>query len=89
MSIGKLTAIRAQPGHAIELTWDDGFAARLDLTKLVQSRGVLAPLREEGAYAEAKLSAGGWSMEWPSGIDFGAPQLRRWAIKGFDDRAAA
>lgn len=89
MSIGKLTVVIVQPHHVVELTWDDGFATRLDLTELVQSRGVLASLRDPVEFARAKLSSDGWSIEWPSGVDFGAPQLRQWAVKGFDDRAAA
>lgn len=89
MSIGKLTAVSVRPDHVIELVWDDGFAAQLDLSELVQRRGALEPLRNPAEFCRGKLSPDGWSIEWPSGIDFGAPQLRRWAVKGLDDRAAA
>ena len=30
-------------------------------------------------YGSMALVADGWSLEWPSEIDFGAAQLRRWA----------
>jgi hypothetical protein len=36
-------------------------------------------LRRKGEFARVALSSDGWSLEWPSGIDFGVEQLRRWA----------
>jgi hypothetical protein len=36
-------------------------------------------LRKAKEFARVAVSADGWSLEWPSGIDFGGAQLRRWA----------
>jgi hypothetical protein len=77
--IGKLTAVRAVAGHMLELQWDDGDRRRLDLHVVIHAGAILAPLRDEAAFSEAHLSADGWSVEWPCGIDFGAGQLRVWA----------
>lgn len=82
--IGKLTALRVAGDFTLELSWDDGARSLLDLRALIFARAVLAPLREPEAFVQARLSADGWSIEWPCGIDFGAPQLRAWA-----DAAAA
>jgi Protein of unknown function (DUF2442) len=79
MSIGKLTAVSIAGGQALAVTWDDGRTAQVDLAGVIAGRKVLAPLADAAAFAGAALSADGWSVEWPCGVDFGAPQLRRWA----------
>ncbi|MFD1610360.1 DUF2442 domain-containing protein [Sphingomonas tabacisoli] len=89
MSIGKLASAEPQADFVVELAWDDGFKARLNLEPLIKMRPVLKPLGDPAEFARVRLSKDGWSIEWPSGIDFGAPQLRRWATDGFDKKAAA
>lgn len=62
------------------VAWDDGRRADIDLAPIVERYPALAPLAGTGALAGARVSGDGWSVEWPEcGIDFGAPQLRRWA----------
>jgi hypothetical protein len=87
MSIGKVTAIATEADFSLWVTWDDGFGARLNLSPLLEERQTLRPLLNVDMFQKAALSADGWSVEWPCGIDFGAPQLRYWAEQGF--RAAA
>jgi hypothetical protein len=87
MMIGKLTHVSAEPDFQLRVSWDDGTSARIDLSKLLNERKVLAPLLAPEMFRLAVLSADAWSVEWPCGIDFGAPQLRRWAEQG--TRAAA
>ena len=79
MSIGKLTTLTVSGTGAVTLTWDDGETAPVDLAAIVASRKALEPLADPAEFARARLSDDGWSVEWPSGVDFGAPQLRRWA----------
>ena len=79
MSIGKMTGVSIIGNAALSITWDDGRTLSLDLASRIAGRGALASLREPGAFAEARLSPDGWSLEWASGLDFGAAQLRRWA----------
>ena len=83
--IGKITRIAAKHGSRLEVTWDDGRTAIIDLTPTLERFSAVASLREEAEFAQAKVSADGWSVEWPCGVDFGAPQLRRWA----DEQAEA
>ena len=78
MSIGKIAGLAA--GDAVlVLTWDDGRTARVDLSHNIEARPVLAALSDATEFARATVSSDGWSVEWPCGIDFGSPQLRRWA----------
>jgi Protein of unknown function (DUF2442) len=79
MSIGKLTAVSIAGVQTLAVTWDDGRTAQVDLAGVIAGRKALAPLGDAAAFAGAMLSADGWSVEWPCGVDFGAPQLRRWA----------
>ena len=79
MSIGKLTALKFAVNSAIALTWDDGTTAQVDLAPIIAAKKALAPLAVPAEFARATLADDGWSVEWPSGVDFGAPQLRRWA----------
>lgn len=79
MSIGKLTGVSVASAQALALTWDDGLTATVDLTGVIAGRKALTVLNDPAVFAGARLSADGWSVEWPDEIDFGAPQLRRWA----------
>jgi hypothetical protein len=61
----------------LSLGWDNGQTAIVDLSETIQNRKNLAPLAKFSELAIAFLSSEGWSVERPSGFDFGAPQLRR------------
>jgi hypothetical protein len=76
--IGKLIAGEPLPDFQLALTWDDGTRRLLYLNAMIESRSVLAPLRDPAEFARARLSEDGWSLQWPCGIDFGAAQLRAW-----------
>lgn len=79
MSIGKITAVLAITNTALNVTWDDGHRARIDFGDIIATRSALASLSDAQQFAAVEMSADGWSLEWPCGVDFGAPQLRRWA----------
>jgi hypothetical protein len=79
MAVGKLKSVATGPRHTLSLMWDDGHAAIVSLDSIIDSHAGLKPIRSAKAFAQAKLSRDGWSVEWPGDIDFGAPQLRRWA----------
>jgi hypothetical protein len=80
MTIGRIqSATPAGPAN-LSVTFDDGFHATLDFAAIIRKHANLAPLADEDAFQGARVSDDGWSVEWPGcGIDFGAPQLRRWA----------
>jgi len=79
MTLGKMTSVGAHGASILDIAWDDGFRARIDLAPLIAARPRLAPLADSAQFVGVNVSADGWSLEWPCGIDFGAPQLRRWA----------
>lgn len=79
MAIGKLKSIKLAGGNTLQLVWDDGHAARVDLGPVIAAREGLKPIRTAKAFAHAELSNDRWSVEWPEEIDFGSTQLRRWA----------
>ncbi len=79
MTIGKLTDLVMTGDFALALGWDDGWTGSLDLSAVIAANPGLAALANASEFARAALSQDGWSVEWPCGIDFGSPQLRRWA----------
>ncbi len=79
MNIGKLASLAVAGESALQLAWDDGRSARVDLSAVIAGRAVLAPLAVPAEFGAATLSPDGWSVEWPCGVDFGSAQLRRWA----------
>ena len=80
MTIGRLQSATPAGQAKLSVTFDDGFQATLDLAPLIHKHADLAALADEDAFQGVRVSEDGWSVEWPDcGIDFGAPQLRRWA----------
>ena len=77
--IGKITSVAVIGDKRLEIAWDDAHVAPVDLADVIASHKALAPLKKKGEFARMQVSADGWSLEWPSGVDFGAQQLRRWA----------
>lgn len=77
--IGKITSVAVMGGKRLLIGWDDGRVAPVDLADVIAAHKALAPLKAKAAFARVAISPDGWSLEWPSGVDFGAPQLRRWA----------
>src|ERR1700754_1591470 len=78
MAVGKLKSVSGG-ASVLDLVWDDGHEARVDLRNVIAGHKGLAAIKPAKAFAQVKLSKDKWSVEWPGGIDFGATQLRRWA----------
>lgn len=79
MSIGKITGVTPVSALVISVAWDDNEMTAIDLAPIIAARTALKPLAQADEFAAVTVSQDGWSLEWPCGIDFGAPQLRRWA----------
>lgn len=79
LMLGKIESVAVVGDKSLEIGWDDGRVARVDLLEIVAGHEALAPLRKKSEFAGVGLSRDRWSLEWPSGVDFGAQQLRRWA----------
>jgi Protein of unknown function (DUF2442) len=89
MTIGKITAVSITGSATLNVTWDDGRNGPIDLSLIIAHRPALAPLANADEFAQAVISPNGWSLEWPCGIDFGGPQLRRWADEQGGETMAA
>jgi hypothetical protein len=80
MSIGRIESALTLGGAILAVIWDDGRRSEIDLSGIVGRRAALAPLADPEIFCCIRVSDDGWSVEWPDcGIDFGSPQLRRWA----------
>jgi hypothetical protein len=77
--IGKITSVAVTGDKRLELGWDDGRVGEIDFGDVIAAHKALAPLKKKAEFARVAVSSDGWSLEWPSGVDFGAEQLRRWA----------
>ena len=77
--IGKITSVAVLGDKRLEIVWDDGLVAPVDLAEMIEGHKALAPLKKRAEFARVAVSNDAWSLEWPCGIDFGAEQLRRWA----------
>lgn len=89
MPIGKIESVAVIGDRKLAARWDDGERLTVDLSALIAERAALSPLRAEDEFARVRISPDGWSLEWPCGVDFGAPQLRRWAVEQTQDATAA
>ena len=78
-AIGKIARVRPLPALRLEVTFDDEDTVLVDLDPIIAAHPALSALREEAVFAQARVSNLGWGVAWPGEIDFGAPQLRRWA----------
>ena len=74
-----ITSVAVLGDRRLEIGWDDGRVAPVDLSEVIDAHKALTPLRKKSEFARVALSSDGWSLEWPSGVDFGAAQVRRWA----------
>jgi hypothetical protein len=89
MSIGKITELRVEGPATLGIAWDDGRRRIVNLSAVIVTREALTAISDPDSFAQATLSADGWSVEWPSGVDFGAQQLRRWADEQAGETMAA
>lgn len=78
-TLQRLCGVAVHGATTLHLVWDDGHCARVDLREVTASMKALAPLKKKREFASAIVNEGGWSIAWPSGVEFGAGQLRRCA----------
>lgn len=67
-----VTALKALPGHRLEVAFADGLKGIVDMSKDDFS-GVFAPLANESYFALAAIRNG--VVVWPNGVDI-APDVR-------------
>jgi hypothetical protein len=65
----------AQPldGYAVRVRFEDGTAADVDLSYLLDYGGVFEPLRDPAYFAQLRADAGAGTIVWPNDADI-APE---------------
>jgi hypothetical protein len=63
--------IKAVPldGHEVHLEFEDGLAADVDLSYLLEFGGVFEPLRDAEFFRELRIDDGGDTIAWPNEAD--------------------
>jgi Protein of unknown function (DUF2442) len=79
MNIGKITALSITGIQSVDVQWDDGQRAHVNLSAIIAAHPALSALCDPTIFASVQIASDGWSIEWPYGFDFGTAQLRRWA----------
>ena len=72
----RIVIARALPDFAIEIEWDCGKKARVDLSAFVADGEVSAPLRDPTYFVRGlRIEGGGDWIAWPNGVDMDADAL--------------
>jgi hypothetical protein len=64
--------LEAEPteGCNIWLRFEDGVAAEVDFSFLLDREGVFLPLRDPEFFRRVRIDHGGITVEWPGEVDF-------------------
>jgi hypothetical protein len=60
---------RALGGHRLHLRFEDGVEGEVDLSKLVEFKGVFAPLRDPREFGKVEVNPELGTVCWPTGAD--------------------
>jgi hypothetical protein len=61
--------VRALGGYQLHLRFEDGVEGDLDLGKMIELKGVFAPLRDEKEFSKVSLHPELGTIVWPNGAD--------------------
>ena len=61
--------VRPLGGYRVHLRFEDGVEGDLDLGKVIEFKGIFAPLRDEKEFAKVQLHGELGTIVWPNGAD--------------------
>jgi hypothetical protein len=61
--------VRPLGGYRVHLRFEDGVEGDLDLGKVIEFKGIFAPLRDEQEFAKVRLHSELGTIVWPNGAD--------------------
>jgi len=63
--------VEARPAgeYKLYLRFEDGVEGQIDLSKLIEFKGVFAPLRDVQEVAKVRVDAEHGTVSWPNGAD--------------------
>jgi len=73
----RITQAQANPDFSVDLSFDDGRQARVDLSEVVQSAAVAAPFRDPARFVcDLTIVEGGDVLRWSDQFELHADSLR-------------
>ncbi len=86
----RLTTVAALPGARLRVTFVDGTAGEVDMSRLLASRKITGtlfePLRDPAVFAQARVVLG--AVQWPNGADLAPDAMydeirahQRWVLE--------
>lgn len=67
--------VNPMPGQKLELTFDDGSTAEVDLAQILPDAPLTRPLRDWAFFKTVRIYEGGDGIYWPNEFDLGADML--------------
>jgi hypothetical protein len=64
-----VVGVRPLGGYRVHLRFEDGVEGDLDLGKVIEFKGIFAPLRDEQEFAKVRLHGELGTIVWPNGAD--------------------
>ena len=65
-----VVAVRPVDGHVLELGFDDGLVALVDMDRVIGTYdGVFAPLQDHGFFTQVRVDPELGTIVWPNGAD--------------------
>ncbi len=61
--------VRPLGGYRVHLRFEDGVEGDLDLGKVIDFKGIFAPLRDEKEFAKVRVHPDLGTIIWPNGAD--------------------
>ena len=71
-----VTYVKPLKDHKIEVHFNDGIGAEIDIRPFIKSQGISQPLNDETVFKTVKIDEAGGIM-WSSGFDFCPVFLRQ------------
>ena len=79
MNPSNITAVNADTGFGIRITWANGKTNVVDLAALIADLAGLAALDNPATFKAVAVGEDGWSLIWPNGEEIGTDTLWRMA----------
>ena len=76
-----VTGVEVTGRHRLHLRFADGTEGNVDVSKLVEFRGVFAPLKQEEEFSEVRVDSELGTIAWPCGADLD-PDVLYAQVKG-------
>jgi hypothetical protein len=76
-----VTEVEPLGGYRLRLRFEDGVSGEIDVSEMIEFRGVFAPLRDEAEFARVKIDRESGTIVWPNGADLD-PDVLYAAVSG-------